>query len=149
MDTSHAAVGEHVPTSSPAFNVQENHCLSFDYKVWVSALGLENTPAPRLEVYIRISRHLFSGWKLWTSNGTGEGHAQISIRGQADSTYRISFVGVVGHPETTLISVANIQLREGSCYPFDCANEMCGIEGKNDRLSDCKLPKMRDNVVNK
>ena len=139
VDTSHAAVGQHVPVSSPSFEGQGDLCLSFDYKVWVSRLGLVNTPPPRLEVYIRISRHVYSGWKLWASNGTGEGHAQLSVWAQAQWTYWISFVGVVGHPETTLISVANIRLNQDNCINPDCTQNLCGVN--QDNSLNCKSSK--------
>ena len=122
----HAAIGEHVPMSSPPFYGEGEYCLSFNYKVWVSALGLVNAPPPRLELYIRTSRHVYSGWKLWTSNETGEGHAHISFLATARTTYRISFVAVVGHVDTTLIRVANIRLDQGSCSCSDCIQETFG-----------------------
>ena len=138
VDTSHAAVGQHVTMSSPPFDGQEYHCLSFDYKVWVSALGLIDTPFPRLEVYIRTSRHAYSGWMLWTSNGTGEGHVQVTVQAQLGLTHRISFLGVVGNPDTTLIIVANIQLNKGICFTLDCAQEICGVNRENYALSNRK-----------
>ena len=138
LDTSHATVGQHVPVSSPSFTGQGVHCLAFDYKVWVSRMGLVNMPAPRLELYIRISRHVYSGWKLWTSNGTGDGHIQISVQTRAKSTYWISFVGVVGHLDTTLISVANIRLNEDKCNTTDCRQEVCVVNQENDLSLECK-----------
>ena len=138
MDTSHAIVGQHAPLSSPSFDGEEDLCLSFDYKVWVSRLGLVNTPPPRLEVYIRESRHVYSGSQLWTSNGTGEGHQQISVRTQTGSPYWITFVGVVGHPDTTLITVANIQLSQDNCITFNYTDEDCGVTGRNYFISNCK-----------
>ena len=131
-------MGQHFPMSSPSFDGQGNHCLSFDYKVWASSLGLINMPAPRLEVYMRTSMHVYSGWKLWTSNGTGDGHVQISVWAQGGLTYWISFVGVVGHPDTTSISVANIWLHHRSCSGVFCAQDMCGSRQENYTFSMCK-----------
>ena len=139
MDTSRAILGQHVPMSSPSFKGQGNHCLTFDYKVWVSPLGLKNMAAPRLEVNIRTSRHVYSGWKLWTSNGTGDGHTHITLWAQAGSTHWISFVGVVGHSDTTLISVANIRQNEGGCASASRVQETCWLERENYTfLSTCK-----------
>ena len=135
-------MGQHVPISSPSFNGQGNHCLSFDYKVWVSRLGLVNTFAPRLELYTRTSRHVYSGWKLWTSNGTGEGHVQIPVQNQAGSTNWISFKGVVGHPDTTLISVANIRLNQDKCLNVDCAQGMCVIIQESDFSLNCEYSQL-------
>ena len=97
----------------------------------MSQLALLTTPAPRLEVYIRTARHVYSGWKLWTSNGTGDGHAQVSVQMQADLTYWISFVGVVGHPETTLITVASIHLNQTNCTGMVGADEIYGLNENN------------------
>ena len=131
LRTNNAAVGQHVTTSSPSFTASGDNCLSFDYEVWGSPLGPVNTPAPRLEIYIRNSRHMYSGWKLWVLDGTGDGHAQISVRTYRGSTYWISFVGVVGHPDTSSISVANIQLKQGNCTDVDCIHGVCGVHEDN------------------
>ena len=97
----------------------------------MSQLALLTTPAPRLEVYIRTARHVYSGWKLWTSNGTGDGHAQITVQTQADLTYWISFVGVVGHPETTFITMASIRMNQTNCTRLFSAKEMHGLNQSN------------------
>ena len=137
MSTTGVAEGQRIPLSSPSFEGQGDHCLSFHYKLGVPPLGLVNAPAPRLEVYIRTSKHVYSGWELWTSNGTGQGHAQISVRTRIGWLYRISFVGVVGHPTMTSISVANIQLRHGNCMTSKCEQTMC--EFNHSFNSNCKL----------
>ena len=129
LDTSHAAVGQHVPMVSPSFDAHKNHCLLFDYKVWVSRHTLIDSPAPRLEVYISGSNHIHSGWMLWTSNGTGEGHAQILISAQPWALQTISFVGIIGDRDSTAISVANILLNEGGCRSDSCAQSSCATKG--------------------
>ena len=128
VDTNWAEVGLHVPMVSPPFDGHLDHCLQFDYKVWMSPHMLVNMPPPRLEVYISGSKHVYSGWMLWSSNGIGEGHVQVSIRAQTGAMYRISFVGVVGHPDTTLISVANIHMNKGNCTNLACLQEECGLK---------------------
>ena len=135
VDTRHAAVSQHIPMVSPPFDAQVDHCLVFDFKVWASPHTLVNTPAPRLEVYLSDSSHVYSGWKLWTSNGTKEGHAQISILAQPASVQRVSFVGIIGDPESTSIRVANIQLSDDSCKVVDCAQHSCEASGAIPYLS--------------
>ena len=125
VDTSDGAMGLHVPMLSPPFDVSKNQCLSFDYKVWVPQYIPENWPPPRLDVYISASSHVFSGWKVWGSNGTGEGHVQIPVQAEPDATFRISFVGVIGDPATTLINVANVALNSGHCESTDCNQTVC------------------------
>ena len=136
LDISDAAVGQHVPMVSPSFDAHVDHCLLFDYKVWVSRHTLTDTPAPRLEVYVSGSSHVYSGRMLWTSNGTGEGHAQISISAQPWSLQRISFIGIIGDPASTAINVANILLNEGGCAAEDCAQRSCDTRDAVSTVSD-------------
>ena len=125
VDTRHAIVGQHIPLASPPFEAHTDNCLLFDYKVWAASHTLVDTPAPRLEVYISGSSHVYSVLKLWVSNGTGEGHMKIPIWAQPGSLQRISFVGVVGDPESTAISVAHIRLNVGRCAAVDCIYPTC------------------------
>ena len=149
VDASHGAVGQHVPMSSPSFRGHGDYCLSFDCKIWVSALELVKTPPPRLGVYIRTSSHVHSGWQLWTSNGTGDGHTQISVHIQAGLTYWIAFVGVVGHPDTSLISVANVRLLPNNCTILVCEEEGCKLAHENlFMFLNCKWDELNVIVIN-
>ena len=149
VNTNHAAVGQHIPMVSPPFDAQVDHCLVFDYKVWASPHTLVNTPAPRLEVYLSDSSHVYFGWKLWTSKGTTEGHAQISIWAKPASVQRVSFVGIIGDPESTSIRVANIQLNEANCKAVDCVHHSCEASGTITYLPvDCKFDILLEAILN-
>ena len=128
VDEMAASIGGHIPVVSPPVDASRNYCLSFDYKVWMAKYSGDNAPPPRLEVYISQAKHVYSGLKMWSSNGTGEGHAQLSICTTPVAViYRVSFVGVVGDPGTTLIAVANVQLEEYSCTAAACEGTSCVV----------------------
>ena len=125
VDTSHAAMGQYIPMVSPPFHADGDYCILFDFKVWASPHTLVNTPVPELQVSMSGSKHVYSGRQLWVSNGTGEGHAQISIWALPGSVQRIGFFGIIGDLESTHISIANILLKENGCTMVDCARRNC------------------------
>ena len=121
-----ATVGGHISMVSPPFDAMRNDCLLFDYKVWMAEYSSDHAPPPRLDVYLSAADHVYSGLIIWNSNGTGEGHVQLPISASPGAVlYRVSFVGVVGDPGTTLIQVANVQLEEHSCRAAACEGTGC------------------------
>ena len=136
-----AMQGRHIPLVSPAFDALRNHCLVFDYKVWMAAYSYGYAPPPRLEVYLNPAVHAYSGSQIWTSNGTGEGHMKISLWARPRVVlYRVSFVGIIGDPDSTLIVIANVVLNEGSCEATACEEATCGDDtGCSSLSTDCKL----------
>ena len=140
VDIIHAGLGQHIPMVSPPFYAHVDHCLLFDYKIWASPHTLVHTPAPRLEIYISGSNHVYSGRKMWTSNGTGEGQVQLFVFAQPKSVQMISFVGIVGDRESTSISVANIVLNGQRCTVSDCGQHNCDGSSTVSLLSvNCKF----------
>ena len=126
VDSTAAAPGRHITMLSPPFDALRDHCLLFDYKVWMAQYSSEYAPSPRLEIYLSPASHMYSGSKVWGSNSTGEGHAQIEISARPGAILqRVAFVGVVGDPDTTLIVVANVRMEEGSCGATGCKGTLC------------------------
>ena len=126
LDSTEADTGRHIPMLSPPFDASRNNCLLFDYKVWMAEYSKVSAPSPRLEVYLNPSSHKYSGSLVWGSNGTGEGHVQISVWTRPGAVLqRLAFIGVVGDPSTTLISMANVQLNEGRCEEVSCGETLC------------------------
>ena len=136
MQSSEATAGLYIPMVSPPFTASQNYCLHFHYKVWMSeSVSGHNghepkwpkpkqpqtfstevlERSPELEVYLSQCSHVFSGRKVWGSDGTGEGLAQIPVWARPGALYRISFVGITYNPLTTLINVANVRLDQDEC----------------------------------
>ena len=125
---SETTAGLYIPMVSPAFEVRHNKCFLFHYIVWLSESNRQLGRVPELKVYISETAHVFSGWKVWGSNGAGEGLVQIPIWAKPGATYRISFVGIIDDPSTTLIKVANAKLDQGECNSLNCDSTVCADE---------------------
>ena len=138
LHASEKTAGLHIPMVTPTFEVRRNKCFLFHYYVWMSEFNRELRRSPELEVYISETSHVFSGWKVWRSNGTGEGLVQIPIWEKPGATYRISIVGMTNNPRTTLIKVANAKLDQGECYSLKCDNTLCADE-KDISTTECEL----------
>ena len=128
LRTSETTAGLYIPMISPAFEVRQNKCFLFYYNVWMSESNRQLGRSPELEVYISETSHVFSGWKVWGSNGAGEGLVQIPLWAKTGATYRISFVGIINNPSTTLIKVANAKLNQGECNSLNCDSTICADE---------------------
>ena len=138
MESSNATAGLYIPMLSPPFAAEQNYCFLFHYKVWVSEPIEALERSPELEIYLSQTSHAFSGWKIWGSNGTGEGLAQITVWARPGALYRISFVAITYNPLTTLINVANVKLYRGECNSTICNGSMCADKIYNSSTA-CKL----------
>ena len=112
-------VGMYAPMSTPEFYASKDHCLQFNYNLWVVDSTLTSVAPPSLEVYVRTSDHVYSGRRLWRVTGINEGRALIRISAISALSCFIDFVGIVGDPASTLIRVANVALNAGSCHKSD------------------------------
>ena len=132
------AVGVHILMVSPSFPGLRNYCLLFRYKVWMSEFTRQRARLPELNVYISETSHVFSGWKIWGSNGTGEGLVQIPIAESPETIYRITFAGITNSPNTTTIQLAKVELNQAQCYPWK-SNNPVSAEEKHISNTTCKL----------
>ena len=130
--------GMHIPMISAEFEASHNYCFLFHYHVWMSEISRAQTRLPELEIYISETSHVFSGRKVWGSNGPGEGLVQIPVWSKPGAIYRISFVGIANNPRSTLIKVANVTLNQGECLSLDCDSSVCADEIYAS-TSDCEL----------
>ena len=143
MQFSEATVGLYIPMVSPPFTASQNYCFRFHYKVWVSESIEVLERSPELGVYLSQSSHAFSGWKVWGSNGTGEGLAQIPVWARPGALYRISFVTITYDPLNTLVKVANVKMDQGECYSLICEDPLCAEEIYHSSTA-CKFPCSRE-----
>ena len=134
LHSSEATAGLYIPMASPAFPATQIYCFLFHYKVWISEFTKEPERLPELEIYISETSHVFSGRKVWGSDGTGEGLVQFPIQAKPGANYRISFVGLAYKPSTSLIQVASVKLNPGncssSCSGIECSDRMYDIGTK-------------------
>ena len=136
IESTDAVAGRHIPMLSPPFDASRNHCLLFDYKVWMAEYSRTYAPSPRLEVYLSPSSHVYSGSLVWGSNGTEEGQAQLSLWARSGAvSHRLAIVGVIGDPATTLINIANVQLNDGNCEDTNCGETLCSDGYKDYSIS--------------
>ncbi len=59
---------------------------------------------------------------LWQRTSTGNGTAEVQIP-KSDRSYWIEFVGTIGDPVETIISVGAIQFEDGDCSDVAMGNE--------------------------
>ena len=130
---------------SPAFQASHNHCLLFHYKVWMPEFTGHLRRFPELAIYISETSHVFSGSKVWGSNGTGEGLVQIPVWARSGAIYRLSFVGITISPNTTVIKLAKVELNLGNCSTL-YSNSSLEADEIYDSSSKCELHNENINV---
>ena len=107
--------GMRIPLSTPEFNASESHCLLFDYTVTTDTSNLRPVQS-LLSVYVRTTRFVYTGRRLWFTNNTGTSHVEIQIWPASTATSFIDFVGTVADPNSTVIKIGSVELRDGLCH---------------------------------
>ena len=103
-----------ISMTSPGFNRNIDHCLTFEYEVTAQQ------GAPSLEVHVRLTDYMLSGDKIWSSENQAfqHNHANVTVHA-ADIfqgvPYVLDFVGTLAEPRLTTIRLANIGFSNGQC----------------------------------